>query len=159
MEIAIELLESQDVIQLLEEHLDDMRKTSPPESVHALDIVGLQHASVTFWTARAEGRLLGCIALKELTPAHGEIKSMRTAITARKRGVASALLQHVIHTAKARGYATISLETGSMDFFAPARALYTRYGFTYCSPFGNYREDPNSRFMTLSLQDQQKDFA
>ncbi len=137
-----------DVLALLEEHLADMYATSPPESVHALDPTALTVPSITFWTVREDGALLGCGALKELDAGHGEIKSMRTATAARGRGVAGLLLTHILATAQQRGYARISLETGSQEFFAPARRLYQRAGFVVCGPFGDYRPDPNSVFMT-----------
>jgi len=97
------------------------------------------------------GRLAGCGALKELDPAHGEVKSMRTARSCRQRGVASAMLAHITAEARQRGYCRLSLETGSMPFFAPARRLYLKFGFTLCGPFAHYRPDPNSAFFTLEL--------
>lgn len=140
-----------DVLALLEGHLADMRATSPPESVHALDPHALTASHVSFWTARDEGLLLGCAALADLGGGEGEVKSMRTAPASRGRGVAAALLGHLLGTARERGYARVSLETGSQDFFAPARRLYARHGFGVCGPFGSYREDPHSTFMTLAL--------
>jgi putative acetyltransferase len=145
-----------DVRRLLDEHLTDMFATSPAESVHALDHSALLAPSVTFWTARDDdGALLGCGALSELAPGaearEGEIKSMRTAAQARGRGVASELLKVVLAEAERREYARVSLETGSQDFFAPARRLYARRGFMECGPFGSYVLDPNSVFMTLEL--------
>ncbi|WP_272909887.1 GNAT family N-acetyltransferase [Vibrio floridensis] len=151
VKITTKDLEHQQVIQLLEEHLQDMYATSPAESVHALDLSALKHPDVTFWTGWREGTLLGCTALKRLSHQHGELKSMRTSLHARGTGVASTLLQHLITEAKQQGYKQISLETGSMAFFAPARALYEKFGFEYCGPFGNYQADPNSCFMTLVL--------
>jgi len=140
-----------DVIALLEEHLVDMYATSPPESVHALDAARLAAPGMTFWTLRGDGAVLGCAALKEIDPEHGEIKSMRTAAAARRRGVAAHLLDHVLAEARYRGYRRLSLETGSQSFFAPARSLYASRGFTECGPFEGYQLDPNSVFMTLSL--------
>lgn len=95
--------------------------------------------------------LLGCGALKELDPYHGEIKSMRTAKEHLRKGVAKKLLQHIVEEAKKRGYQRLSLETGSMDAFEPARKLYASFGFEYCKPFSDYKEDPNSVFMTKEL--------
>ncbi len=141
-----------DVRRLLEEHLSEMRAISPPESVHALDPADLTPAGVTFWSAREDTRLLACGAVKELAADHGELKSMRTARSARGRGVASGLLQHLLAECRARGYARVSLETGSQEAFAPARRLYARHGFAECGPFGDYRTDPHSVFMTLPLQ-------
>lgn len=140
-----------DVRALLEEHLRDMYATSPAESVHALDLAALSNSSITFWTARAGGRLLGCGALKQLDDQHGEIKSMRTAADARGRGVAAAVLGAILGEAVRRGYAHLSLETGTEDLFAPARSLYRRHGFTECPPFGEYVEDPHSVFLTRAL--------
>jgi len=151
MQIAIDDPWRADVRTLLEEHLADMYATSPPESVHALDPGALAVPGVTFWTVREDEGLLGCGALKEIDPAHGEIKSMRTASAARRRGVAAALLEHALAEGRRRGYGRISLETGTQDFFAPARALYASRGFTECGPFEGYVEDPHSVFMTREL--------
>ncbi len=137
-----------DVLRLLEGHLADMRATSPPESVHALDGDALVHPAITFWTAREGPMLLGCGALKELNDMHGEIKSMRTAPEARRRGIATLLLSRILDEARTREYSRLSLETGSQDFFIPARSLYAAHGFVECGPFGDYRLDPNSVFMT-----------
>lgn len=142
-----------DVSALLAEHLLDMFATSPAESVHALDLAALRHPSITFWTVRdsVTASPLGCGALKELSTRQGEIKSMRTAAPARGRGVAQSILQQIITTARTRGYAALLLETGTEEFFAPARRLYRRHGFSECPPFGSYRPDPNSTFMRLDL--------
>ena len=142
-----------DVRLLLDEHLADMFATSPADSVHALDHSALAAVGLTFWTAREDGVLLGCGALKQLDARHGEIKSMRTTPAARGRGVAAALLGTVITEARSRGYERLSLETGSEDFFAPARRLYERHGFTECAPFADYLPDPHSTFMRLALTD------
>ena len=136
---------------LLAEHLADMHATSPAESVHALDLTGLSAPGTTVWTAWEADVLLGCAALKELSPDSGEVKSMRTSAAARRRGVAAALLTHLVDQAGARGWRSLWLETGSQEFFAPARALYARHGFVGCAPFGSYRPDPNSVFMTRAL--------
>ncbi len=151
MQIAVDDPTRPDVVALLEEHLADMFATSPPESVHALDAASLAGPGMTFWTLREDGLVLGTAALKELDPAHGEIKSMRTAAAARRRGVAGRLLDHVLATAAERGYTRLSLETGSQDFFAPARALYRARGFVECGPFASYVADPHSRFFTRAL--------
>ena len=140
-----------DVHALLSEHLADMFATSPAESVHALDHSALSHESITFWTAREDGVLLGCGALKMLSSGHAEIKSMRTTAGARGRGVATRMLEHIVAEAGRRGYDRLSLETGTEDYFAPARRLYARHGFTECPPFANYTLDPNSVFMELTL--------
>ncbi|CCO50046.1 putative Acyl-CoA N-acyltransferase [Vibrio nigripulchritudo SOn1] len=151
MEIKIDLLDGQEIVALLNEHLEDMYATSPPESVHALDLDALKKPDITFWSAWDKGVLLGCAALKQLDETHAEIKSMRTARTARNRGVASQLLKHVLNVAKERNYSRLSLETGSMEFFKPARTLYEKHGFEYCPPFADYQPDPNSEFMTKKL--------
>ncbi|UMG92429.1 GNAT family N-acetyltransferase [Nocardioides sp. TF02-7] len=151
MRIQVDDPRRADVLALLEEHLADMRATSPPESIHALDPDALAVPAISFWTLRDDGAVLGTAALKELSPTHGEIKSMRTASGARRRGVAARLLDHVLAEAVARGYERLSLETGSQDFFAPARALYASRGFAPCGPFGEYVLDPNSVFMTVEL--------
>jgi putative acetyltransferase len=151
MHIDVDDLSGPEIAALLEAHLQLMRDTSPPESVHALDLDGLRAPEVTFWTVWDGPALLGCGALKELAPGHGEIKSMHTAQAARGRGVARAMLAHILGEARRRGYRRLSLETGSMGAFAPARALYAGFGFHDCPPFGDYVLDPNSVFMTLEL--------
>jgi putative acetyltransferase len=149
--IVVDDLTGPRIAAFLQEHLDEMRSISPPESKHALDLDGLRKPAVTFWTVLDGESLAGCGALKELDPAHAEIKSMRTATRYKNRGVASMLLRHMIDEARRRGYARLSLETGSFDFFAPARGLYAKHGFEQCEPFADYREDPNSVFMTRLL--------
>ena len=152
MHIRTGELDHPEVIALLREHLQGMAELSPPESVHALDLDGLKHPDITFWSAWGEGDdLLGCGALKRLDDGHGEIKSMRTASAHRRRGVAAAMLEHILGEAGRREYRRLSLETGSMDGFEPARSLYARYGFDYCGPFAGYRDDPNSVFMSKAL--------
>ena len=136
---------------LLNEHLQNMYALSPPESVHALDLEKLRKPEITFWSAWDGDVLLGCGALKELDHTHGEVKSMRTPMALRRRGAGRAILTHIIGVAKSRRYERLSLETGSMDAFTPARRLYESVGFTCCGPFGEYFEDPNSMFMTLRL--------
>ncbi len=140
-----------EVIELLEEHLRNMRAGSPPESVHALDLEKLKAPGITVWTAWHGGLLMGCGAMKELDPRHGEVKSMRTPQARRGKGAGRAILAHIIETAKGRGCTQLSLETGSQPGFEPARALYERFGFIRCGPFGDYREDPHSSFMRLEF--------
>jgi putative acetyltransferase len=151
MEIKVDDLSGPEIAEFLEEHIKDMKSVSPPESKHALDIEGLRKPEITFWTVWDEGNLIGCGALKELDAAHAEIKSMRTSSSYRGKGVATMLLQHMLSEAKARGYRRLSLETGSMSFFEPARKLYAKFGFKYCMPFSTYKEDPNSVFMAKEL--------
>lgn len=150
-EIRPDPLTSKAIAALLQEHLDNMAEISPPESVHALDLQALRQPQLSFWSAWDGDELLGCGALKELDAQHGEIKSMRTANAHRRKGVAARILEHIIATARERGYQRLSLETGTQPPFAPAHALYRRYGFDDCSPFADYSEDPNSTFMTLEL--------
>ncbi len=149
--IEIDDLTRPEVRALLDEHLANMHALSPPESVHALPVEELRQPDVTFWTVWAGAELLGCGALKELEPRHGEVKSMRTALAYRRRGVGRKVVEHVLGEARRRGYERLSLETGSASAFEPARRLYERFGFTCCAPFGDYVEDPNSVFMTLEL--------
>ena len=149
--IKLDDLSGSEIIALLEEHLSDMQATSPPESKHALDLTGLKAPNVKFWTIWENQQLAGCAAYKELTKTHAEIKSMRTASNFKKKGVASTLLTHLIKDALLSGYQTLSLETGSMPYFKPAHALYQKHGFSFCGPFSDYKEDPNSLFMTLNL--------
>ncbi len=151
MDIRLDDPRSPPARRLLGQHLDEMALHSPPESRHALDADGLCDPSITFWTAWRDGALLGCGALKELGPRHGEIKSMRTAPEHRRNGVATAMLAFIVAEAKRRGYGRLSLETGSMAAFRPAHELYARHGFGFCEPFGDYRPDPNSVFMTREL--------
>ncbi|WP_163100417.1 GNAT family N-acetyltransferase [Peribacillus alkalitolerans] len=151
MEIKLDDLTGTKVIQLIGEHLQGMAQNSPPESIHVLNLEGLKKPEITFWCAWEQDELLGCGALKELDGQHGEIKSMRTSSSHLKKGVAKSILQHIIDEAERRGYRRLSLETGSMDAFEPARRLYNSFGFQYCQPFSDYKEDPNSVFMTRKL--------
>jgi putative acetyltransferase len=151
MKIEVDDLTRREVIALLEEHLSNMYELGPPESVHALDVTKLRGADITFWTAWDGGALLGCGALKELSPAHGEIKSMRTPKMLRGKGAGRAMLAHIVDVARQRGYKRLSLETGTVDAFAPAQKLYASFGFLVCGPFSDYKEDPHSLFMTLAL--------
>lgn len=151
MDIIVDDLSNDDVIGLLEEHLADMYATSPPESVHALDVDSLKSPEITFFSGWQDGKLMGCLAIKELDSNHVELKSMRTSKCARNSGVASRLLCHAIEVAKSRGYKQVSLETGSEEYFIAARNLYEKFGFRYCDPFADYTPDPNSKFMTRGI--------
>jgi putative acetyltransferase len=144
-------LRGREIANLLQEHLAEMNANTPPESVHALDLEGLQSPSVAFWSAWEADELLGCGALRELDARSGEIKSMRTAEPHRGVGVAARILEHINEEAERRGYDCLHLETGAMPEFAPARALYLRNGFEYRGPFAEYTDDPNSVFMTKLL--------
>ena len=151
MQIRKDDLRDQRIADFLQEHLDEMQAITPPESVHALDLEALRSSAITFWSVWEGEELLGCGALKALDPHSGEIKSMRTARVHRRRGISSKMLEHIIQEARHRAYTALNLETGAMPEFAPARALYTRYGFEYQGPFGEYTEDPNSVFMIKKL--------
>ena len=151
MQIIIDDLSGQQIADFLEEHIEDMKSTSPPQSKHALDLEGLRKSDITFWTMWEDNQLVGCGAIKELSPDHGEIKSMRTSAKLRGNGLASRMLTHIINEAEKRGYQRLSLETGSMEFFIPAVNLYKKFGFEICQPFANYKEDPNSIFMSKVL--------
>lgn len=152
MEIEIDDLNGPEIEQFLKEHIADMQSVSPPESKHALDLDGLKVPEITFWSVYSDKRLIGCGALKELDKNCGEIKSMRVSANARAIGVGSKVLRHIIGVAEYRGYRLLKLETGSMEYFQPARNLYLKFGFRYCKPFGVYKEDPNSVFMELNLK-------
>jgi putative acetyltransferase len=149
--IRIDDLRGPEIAALLATHVAFCRASSPPESTHVLDLDALRAPGITFWSAWDGPDLLGCAALKGLDPAHGEVKSMHTAARHRGRGVGLALLRQIVAEAQSRGYRRLSLETGSMAVFAPARALYARFGFVECPPFGDYRLDSNSVFMTIEL--------
>lgn len=151
VDIRVDDLSDPRIAALLQEHLDDMYRTSPPESVHALDLSGLKKPEITFWSVWNGSELVGCGALKHLDAEHAELKSMRTPNAYRRRGLGKIILEHILKEAKQRGYRRMSLETGSMEFFEPARRLYASYGFVPCTPFADYWNDPNSFFMTRTL--------
>ncbi|MAF84215.1 MAG: GNAT family N-acetyltransferase [Chromatiales bacterium] len=151
MEIRLDDVSNLEIINLLQEHLHSMALHSPPESVHALDIKALRQPDVTFWSVWRNTSLVGCGAIRELNPRHGEIKSMHTASLHQRTGVATRLLQHLLDEGERRSYERLSLETGSMKAFAAARKLYSGFGFKLCGPFGDYVEDPHSVFMTKML--------
>lgn len=152
MDIKVDDLSGGEVIKLLEEHLVDMYKVSPPESVHALNIDALKADNITFFSGWEKGLLVGCVAINKLNAKQIELKSMRTSREARKSGVATQLLQHVIDVCRGKGVEQIYLETGSQDYFKPAHSLYEKFGFSDCEPFANYKLDPCSQFMTLMLK-------
>ena len=151
MRIGRDDLTRPDVVALVEYHLRSMHEISPPDNVFALDLTGLTQESVTFWTIRDGDELLGMGGLKQLDERHGEIKSMRTAPTALRRGIGGAMLRHIIGEARSRGYERLSLETGSNAPFAPAWAMYQRAGFVGCEPFGDYSNTDFSRYFALEL--------
>jgi len=151
MRIEIDDVSRPQVLALLEEHLRNMYELSPPEHVFAFDAARLRQPGIVFWTAWEGDVLLGCAALKELSPTQGEVKSMRTPARLRRQGTGRVLLNHILQVARERGYRELFLETGSHPAFAPAHALYKSVGFRDCGPFGNYVENGNSVFMSLGL--------
>ena len=151
LRIELDDLSRPQVLALLQEHLRNMYELSPPDKVFAFDASKLRAPDVTFWTAWRGELLLGCAALKELSSTDGEIKSMRTPAALRRTGAGRALLNHIIDVARSRGYRDLYLETGSQAAFLPAQTLYGSAGFKRCGPFGPYRENGNSVFMSLSL--------
>ena len=151
MRIEVDDVSRPEVVALVDYHLRSMHEISPPDSVFALDLSGLRHPSVTFWTIWDGDGLLGMGGLKELDATQGEIKSMRTAPTALRRGVGGTMLDHILDEARARGYCRLSLETGSNAPFAPAWAMYERAGFVACGPFGQYTDINFSRYFSIDL--------
>lgn len=141
------------VVDLLQIHLTSARAETAPGSAHALDLTGLQSPDITFWTIWDDETLLGFGALKRLSVDHGEVKSMHTVQSMRGKGVGSAMLRHIITTARTSGMSRLSLETGSWEYFRPARELYRSHGFVECPPFADYVLDPNSVFMSLDLRE------
>jgi putative acetyltransferase len=149
--IAIEDALAEDVLVLVERHSSFSREVTPPGHVHALDIEGLLVPAVTLYGARGAGVLLGIGALKQLDRSHAELKSMHTIEASRRQGVGRAIVEHLLSVSVVRSYQRVSLETGTMAAFAPARALYEQVGFTPCEPFGEYTSNPNSMCMTVDL--------
>jgi putative acetyltransferase len=143
----------------MQDHLADLAPTAPAESQHALSLAELRKPSVRLWVAIDRDDLVGTGALSSLSPTHEELKSMRTDPGRRRSGIARRMLDHLIDDARERGIHEISLETGSMDFFAPARALYASAGFRICGPFGSYSDDPNSTFMTMTMRTEPSDLT
>jgi len=139
------------IAAFLQQHLDDMHRTSPPESVHALDLQALRVLEIQFWTAWAGEQLVGTVALKRLDAEHAELKSMRCSAEMRGQGIGRALLVHALAQARELGFQRLSLETGTHAEFIPAQTLYRSHGFQDCGPFGSYRLDPHSCFMSLAL--------
>jgi putative acetyltransferase len=140
-----------DVRALLQQHLTFAHEVTPPAGVHALDVDGLLDPAVTFFSARLDGELLGVGALKRLDESHAELKSMHTVEGARRQGVGRAIVEHLLSVATDRHFQRVSLETGVMEPFAPARAFYTKLGFRPCAPFGEYVGSPTSACMTIEL--------
>ncbi|WP_028762982.1 GNAT family N-acetyltransferase [Shewanella colwelliana] len=151
MKFILDELTGDAIAQLLQQHLEEMYSTSPSESVHALDLSALKQPCIRFWSLWDNEQLAGCGALKRLCHNHYEIKSMRIALSYRQQGLGAKILHHLVADAAQQGGKQISLETGSMAFFAPARNLYSKFGFHICPPFADYQPDPNSIFMTKQL--------
>jgi putative acetyltransferase len=151
LRIVVDDLSGLQIARFLEEHVQEMRSITPLESKHALDLDGLRKPEITFWSVLDDDVLVGCGAIKRLDPVHGELKSMRTSPGRKRSGIASLLLGHIITEAGSMGLGRLSLETGSDDFFLPARRLYEKFGFSYCEPFADYKHDPYSVFMTRTL--------
>lgn len=151
VKIVVDDLSGPEIAEFLEDHVRQLRTISPPESKHALDLDGLRRPEITFWTVLDGDTIVGCGALNRLDATHAEVKSMRTRPARTRGGIASLLLRHIIDEATRMGFRRLSLETGSAEFFRPARGLYEKFGFTYCEPFAGYRPDPNSAFMTRVL--------
>jgi putative acetyltransferase len=151
VKIVVDDLSGPEIAAFLEAHVQQMREITPLESKHALDLDGLRIPEITFWSVWDGNDLVGCGAIKRLDAEHAEVKSMRTAPARKRTGIASALLAHLIDEARRMGFSRLSLETGSAEFFQPARSLYQKFGFTYCEPFADYRLDPHSVYMTRTL--------
>jgi putative acetyltransferase len=149
--VVVDDLSGPQIEAFLEEHIQEMRSITPLESKHALDLDALRQPEITFWSVMDGDMLVGCGALKRLDAGHAEVKSMRTASARKRGGIASLLLEHIITEARRMGFTRLSLETGSAEFFLPARKLYEKFGFDYCEPFADYRLDPHSVFMTRVL--------
>jgi putative acetyltransferase len=159
MRIEVDDVSRPEVLALLEEHLRNMYQLSPPEHVFAFDATKLRAPGVVFWTAWDGQTLLGCAALKELTPTQGEIKSMRTPANLRRRGTGRALLEHILDVSHQRGYRELFLETGNHPAFGPAHTLYRSAGFRECGPFAGYEENGSSVFMTLVMAERRGERA
>jgi len=151
MRIVVDDLSGPAIAAFLAEHIEEMRSITPLESKHALDLDALRVPEITFWTVLDEDAVVGCGAVKRLDASHAELKSMRTARARKRSGIGSTLLEHILDEATRMGFSRISLETGSAEFFRPARTLYAKYGFDYCEPFADYKLDPHSVFMTRHL--------
>jgi putative acetyltransferase len=151
VEIVVDDLTGPQIASFLDEHVREMLSITPPESKHALDLEMLRGPGITFWSVMDGGTVVGCGALKRLDARHAEVKSMRTLAARQRSGIASMMLEHIITEARRMGFTRLSLETGSAEFFAPARRLYQKFGFEYCEPFAGYRPDPLSVFLTRTL--------
>ena len=143
--------EDPEVNQLLKKHFVELRSVSPKGSTHVLDIEGLQNKSIKFWSIYEHHKLIGCGALKFLDSNHGEFKSIRVADSFRKKGYGKKVISVLFEKSKELGVNKISVETGSGEFFLPARRLFKKFGFEECEPFGHYVNDSNSCYMSLEI--------
>ena len=143
--------DNSEVNDLLKKHFVELRSVSPAGSTHVLDIDGLKDPSIKFWSLWENNELIGCGALKFLEKNHGEFKSIRVADQFRKKGIGERIINHLIEEAKKLKISKLSIETGSGDFFLPARNLFSKFGFKTCPPFAHYKDDPNSCYYTLNL--------
>lgn len=151
LQIREDDLTGQAIANLIQEHLNLMCEVTPAATMYSLDLGSLRSPEITFWSAWQNNTLYGCGALKAIDASSGEIKSMHTAKAYRRQGIATTMLEHIIHQAQRRNYTQLYLETGAIPAFAPARALYERHGFEYRGPFGEYRDDPDSAFMVKQI--------
>jgi len=151
VKIVIDDLTGPQIARFLDEHVREMLAVTPVESKHALDLDALREPGITFWSVMDGDTVVGCGAIKRLDTSHAEVKSMRTTSARKRSGVASLMLEHIITEARRMGFTRLSLETGSAEFFLPARRLYEKFGFEYCEPFADYRPDPHSVFLTRTL--------
>jgi putative acetyltransferase len=151
LRVVVDDLSGPQIAAFLDEHIQELRAITPPESKYALDLDGLRTPDITFWSVLDGDTVVGCGALKRLGPDHAELKSMRVAATRRRGGIASLLLEHLLAEARRMGCTRLSLETGSAEFFLPARRLYERFGFTYSAPFAGYQPSPHNLFMSRAL--------
>jgi putative acetyltransferase len=151
VKIVIDDLSGPAIARFLDEHVQEMRSITPLESKFALDLDGLRRPEITFWSVMDGDAVVGCGALKRLDASHAELKSMRTASARKRSGIATLLLEHIIAEARSKGFTRLSLETGTADFFRPARTLYEKFGFEYCPPFADYQPSPHNTFMTRAI--------
>ena len=140
-----------EVNELLKKHFVELRSVSPAGSTHVLDTNGLKDPSIKFWSLWENNKLIGCGALKFLDKDHGEFKSIRVADEFRNKGIGERIINHLIEEAKKLKISKLSIETGSGDFFLPARKLFAKFGFKKCPPFAHYKEDPNSCYYSLNI--------
>ena len=142
-----------EVNELLIKHFIELRAASPEGSAHVLDIPGLKVPSIKFWSLWDDKKLIGCGALKFLDKEHGEFKSIRIHDNFRNQGYGTNVINHLISEAKKLNIKRLSIETGASEFFIPARKLFKKTGFTICEPFAHYKEDINSVYLTMLIDD------